>query len=424
VLPVVSATRYVTPLREGWARFPGLVEADDLGTYVVKFAGAGQGPLVLVAEIVVGELARRLGLPVPTIKLLELDARIGRYEPDEEVQDLLTASVGLNLAVDFLPGSLESSAAAAAAPVDAALAARILWLDACVANVDRSWRNPNLLVWHGDLWCIDHGASLRFQHGWAAGRFRPSESAAAFAAQPYDAAITSWLRTSARLRRRWPPPTARWLRRSPRRCCGRSSTWFPTSGWPRRLAWTAPPRCATPTSSTCSPEWARARPTGRRGCPGPKVPPRERRLRVRAAHGGAPIDRGERINVGVLLHCQQADFLAAAVSVDADRLRALDPAVDVTAVCAALDTIQRICTGVGADAGGDRRAGHGLATGPATGPPRGRRPRAERQHGRAVRSAGGAAIDCRPARPRARRPHDDPAAALERLLDRLVRIAG
>jgi hypothetical protein len=188
VLSVVSATRYVTPLREGGS-LPGLVEADDLGTYVVKFAGAGQGPLVLVAEIIVGELARRLGLPVPVIKLLELDARIGRYEPDEEVQDLLTASVGLNLAVDFLPGSLGVEALPPRLrPVDAALAARVLWLDALVANVDRSWRNPNLLVWHGNLWCIDHGASLRFQHGWAAGRYRPSASAAAFAAQPYDAA--------------------------------------------------------------------------------------------------------------------------------------------------------------------------------------------------------------------------------------------
>ena len=178
MLPKVFATRYVAPLREGGS-LPGLVEADDLGTYVAKFRGAGQGPKALVAEVIVGELARRLGLRVPVLRALELDAAIGRYEADQEVQDLLTASVGLNLAVDYLPGAFGYDAASRRP--DAAEAARILWLDAFVANVDRSWKNPNLLVWHGNVWCYDHGACLYFHHAWGV------PDAARFAAQPYDA---------------------------------------------------------------------------------------------------------------------------------------------------------------------------------------------------------------------------------------------
>src|SRR5215212_8629366 len=153
VLRQVTATRYVTPLREGGS-LPGIVEADDLGTYVVKFRGAGQGPKVLVAEVIVGELARRLGLQVPDLCAIELDATIAKYEADEEVQDLLTASIGLNLGIDFLPRAFGFDSNTA---IDPETGASILWLDAFVANVDRSWRNPNLLVWHGDVWCIDHG---------------------------------------------------------------------------------------------------------------------------------------------------------------------------------------------------------------------------------------------------------------------------
>jgi hypothetical protein len=175
----VSATRYVAPLREGGS-LPGIIEADDLGTYVCKFRGAGQGPKVLVAEVVVGELARRLDIATPELVVVELDAAIGKYEADEEVQDLLTASIGTNLGVDFLPGSFGFDSACAPDPGDAA---RVLWLDALTANVDRSWRNPNLLVWHGDLWAIDHGACLYFHHGWSGG----IGPAARFAAQPYDA---------------------------------------------------------------------------------------------------------------------------------------------------------------------------------------------------------------------------------------------
>jgi hypothetical protein len=178
VIAGVQATRYVTPLREGGS-LPGVVEADDFGTYVVKFRGAGQGLKVLVAEVVVGELARRLGFRVPELKAIDLPAAIGRYEADEEVQDLLTASVGCNLAVDFLPGSFGWDSNYSTDPDEAA---RVLWLDAFTANVDRSWRNPNLLVWHRNLWLIDHGAALYFHHGWEAATAGPDT----FAAQPYD----------------------------------------------------------------------------------------------------------------------------------------------------------------------------------------------------------------------------------------------
>jgi hypothetical protein len=179
VLATVSATRYVAPLREGGS-LPGIVEADDLGTYVCKFRGAGQGLRVLVAEVVVGELARRLGINTPRLVVVDLAAAIGKYEADEEVQDLLTASVGLNLGIDFLPGSFGFDSGC---DPDPQVAGRILWLDALTANVDRSWRNPNLLMWHKELWAIDHGAALYFHHSWARG----IGDADRFAQQPYDA---------------------------------------------------------------------------------------------------------------------------------------------------------------------------------------------------------------------------------------------
>ena len=177
-LPVVNAIRYVAPLREGGS-LPGIVEADDLGTYVCKFRGAGQGKPVLVAEVIVAELVRAVGLRTPRLVGLQLDEAIARYEADEEVQDLLKASIGLNLGVDFLPGSFGFDPTVSL-PDDEA--ARILWLDAFVANVDRSWRNPNLLVWHGDVWLIDHGASLYFHHAWSGGVTDPGR----FAVQGYD----------------------------------------------------------------------------------------------------------------------------------------------------------------------------------------------------------------------------------------------
>jgi hypothetical protein len=164
VIGTVRASRYVTPLREGGS-LPGIVEADDLGTYVVKFRGAGQGLKALVAEVVVGELARRLGLNTPELVLIDVPAEIGRREPDPEVQELLLRSPGTNLGVDFLPGSVGYDGLGWTAPP--AEAARWFWLDAFTANVDRSWRNPNLLVWHKNLWGIDHGAALVFQHAWS-----------------------------------------------------------------------------------------------------------------------------------------------------------------------------------------------------------------------------------------------------------------
>ncbi|HET9872949.1 MAG TPA: HipA family kinase [Propionibacteriaceae bacterium] len=174
MLPRIAATAYLTALREGGS-LPGLVEADDDGTYVVKFCGAGQGPKALVAEIVVGELARVLGIRTPELALIEVDPEIGRREPDEEVQELVTRSAGMNLAVDFLPGSVGYDQTFTVTSMDAA---RIVWLDAFVANVDRSARNTNLLIWHRQLWAIDHGACLRFHHAWG--------SRDAFAASSYN----------------------------------------------------------------------------------------------------------------------------------------------------------------------------------------------------------------------------------------------
>jgi hypothetical protein len=165
LLRTVTATRYVTPLREGGS-LPAIVEADDLGTYVLKFRGAGQGRKALVAELVAGEIARRLGLLVPEVVLASLAPEMCRSEPDPEIQDLLKRSVGLNLALDYLPGSLGFDPLVE--PPDSDLASRIVWFDALVTNVDRTPRNTNLLVWHDRLWLIDHGASLYFHHNWPA----------------------------------------------------------------------------------------------------------------------------------------------------------------------------------------------------------------------------------------------------------------
>jgi hypothetical protein len=181
VLRTVTAQRYVTPLREGGS-LPGIVEADDLGTYVVKFRGAGQGRKSLVAEVIAGELGRHLGLPVPDLVVVDIDPAIARCEPDQEIQDLLSASAGLNVGMDFLPGSLGVDPGTTTA-VDTTLASRVVWFDALVGNVDRSWRNPNLLLWHGNVWLIDHGATLIFHHSWA----RTAEARSAAATRPYDA---------------------------------------------------------------------------------------------------------------------------------------------------------------------------------------------------------------------------------------------
>ena len=164
-LPRVNASRYITSLREGGS-LPALVDADDGRRYVAKLRGAGQGSLALVAEIVTGELARKLDLRVPRIALVELDPAFAKNEPDAEVQDLFRASSGLNAGLEFLPGATTFDVAAGDW-VSAAEAARIVWLDAFTLNVDRTPRNPNLLQWKGETWLIDHGASLYFHHNWA-----------------------------------------------------------------------------------------------------------------------------------------------------------------------------------------------------------------------------------------------------------------
>lgn len=176
MLKEVIATRFIAPLREGGS-LPGLIEADDLGTYVLKFTGAGQGRKTLVAEVVCGELARRLGLRVPRLVTVELDPVLGLGEPDQEVQQLLKSSGGTNLGMDFLSGALGFDPLAF--EVSPEEAGRIVWFDALVNNVDRSWRNPNLLRRRDGLWLIDHGATMIWHHNWP--------GATASAARPYDA---------------------------------------------------------------------------------------------------------------------------------------------------------------------------------------------------------------------------------------------
>lgn len=169
----VSVTRYVTPLREGGS-LPAIVEADDDFLYVLKFRGAGQGAKALIAELVAGELARMLGLRVPEIVFAQLDEAFGRTEPDEEIQDLLRASEGLNLGLHYLSGAITFDPLVTT--VDARLASQIVWLDCFVTNVDRTARNTNMLIWHKELWLIDHGAALYFHHSdqpWDAQARRP-----------------------------------------------------------------------------------------------------------------------------------------------------------------------------------------------------------------------------------------------------------
>ena len=160
-LRTVNVTRYVTPLREGGS-LPAIVEADDDFLYVLKFRGAGQGAKALIAELIAGELARTLGLRVPEIVFATLDEAFGRTEPDEEIQDLLRASEGLNLGLHYLSGAITFDPLVTT--IDARLASQIIWLDCLVTNVDRTPRNTNMLIWHKELWLIDHGASLYFHH--------------------------------------------------------------------------------------------------------------------------------------------------------------------------------------------------------------------------------------------------------------------
>ena len=159
----VNTTRYVTPLREGGS-LPAIIEADDEGMYVLKFRGAGQGTKALIAELIAGELARAAGFLVPELVFVNLDPEIAKTEPDPEIQDLIRASGGLNLGLDYLPGSVMFDPVADKPEKD--LASRIVWFDAYVTNVDRTPRNANMLMWHRRLWLIDHGAALYFHHSW------------------------------------------------------------------------------------------------------------------------------------------------------------------------------------------------------------------------------------------------------------------
>jgi len=180
MLRTIHATRYATPLREGGS-LPAIVEADDLGLYVVKFRGAGQGVLALVAELIAGEIGRALGLNVPELVFAQVDAELARNEGDPEIHELLMASVGLNLALDYLPGSVMFDPAAGD-KADSRTASTAVWFDSLITNVDRTARNPNLLYWHKSLYFIDHGAALYFHHDWrdiperARNRFAPIAS--------------------------------------------------------------------------------------------------------------------------------------------------------------------------------------------------------------------------------------------------------
>src|ERR1700749_1002430 len=164
MLRTANGTRYVLPLREGGS-LPAIVEADDLGMYVVKFRGAGQGLLALTAEIVAGEVGRALGLSVPEIVLVEVDPALGRNDPDAEIRHLLKASAGWNVGLDYLPGSTDFNAAAGDS-IASDTASMAVWFDAFVQNVDRTPRNPNLLMWHRQIRFIDHGAAMYFHHNW------------------------------------------------------------------------------------------------------------------------------------------------------------------------------------------------------------------------------------------------------------------
>ncbi len=164
-LPTYTATRYLQPLREGGS-LPAVVDTDGGGLFVVKFRGAGQGAKALVAELIVGMLARALGLPIPSLALIEVPASFGRSEPDSEIQDVLRGSHGINVGLRYLDGAFNYDNSAAGELVDAALATRVVWLDAYVTNPDRTHRNPNVLIWERRPWLIDHGAALYAHHDW------------------------------------------------------------------------------------------------------------------------------------------------------------------------------------------------------------------------------------------------------------------
>ncbi len=183
-LPTYTAARYVVPLREGGS-LPAVVETEEAGPFAVKFRGAGQGARALVAELIVGGIAGRLGLRVPELAVVDLDASFGRTEPDPEIQDILKGSRGVNVGLRFLDGAFTYDPLAAADLVDPDEAAAVVWLDALTTNIDRTPRNPNLLVWENGLWLIDHGAALYFHHDWPSVDSLPRSSGEARARAPF-----------------------------------------------------------------------------------------------------------------------------------------------------------------------------------------------------------------------------------------------
>ncbi len=311
MLRAVTATRYVTPLREGGS-LPGLTEADDDGLYVVKFRGAGQGLKALVAEVIVGELARALGLLVPELVADRARSgarrrRAGSGDPGPDRRER-----GLNLGVDFLPGAL-AYVPGAGVPPDPELAADVVWLDALTTNVDRTPRNPNLLVWHGRMWLIDHGAALYLHHqGLEPRGTRPAVRAhAEHVLLPYAGSLTEAHERNAP---RITPRAARTDRRAR----------------PCRTGSVRPTRRSTSTISRGVPRTARSR--TRRSMPEPTRSPFSYAiLRVVPR-----IERGERFNVGVVVFCRQRDFLGLRTYLDPVRLRALAPEVDAAQIEAQL----------------------------------------------------------------------------------------
>ncbi len=297
---------------------PGLVEADDDGLYVVKFRGAGQGLKALIAEVIVGEVARALGLRVPEIVLVDVDPLLAAAEPDPEIQELVQASGGSNAALDFLPGSLPFSPAAPVG-VTAELAAEVVWLDALTANVDRTPRNPNMLIWHGELWLIDHGAALYRHH----------------------AADVAARRRGGRLPadRRPRPAALRGLDRRGRRAAG-AATGPRDAGADRRRRARRLARRATRRSRARD---LRRPPRRAPRAPRARSPPRPRRPAVPSPDDAfqyaiwrvvPSVERGEALNVGVVVYCRRRQFLAARVLVDEARLRGLSPDLDVDAIAA------------------------------------------------------------------------------------------
>ncbi len=345
-LAQVSATRYVTPLREGGS-LPAVMETDDLGTYVVKFRGAGQGPKALVAEVITGQLARGIGLAVPELVTVELDPALAPGEPDQEIQDLLRASAGLNLGVDFLPGSLDFDAARPA--VDGELAGQVLWFDALTVNADRSWRNPNMLSWHGDLYLIDHGATLTFQHRWS--------GAAAAVTRPYDASDHAligcgpWIdEADAELAARLTPELVR----------------AAVDAVPAEWIGTEPGLETIGSARNAYVSWILGRLAAREawlpglrdaGRPG-RAHDRGRGVRVRRAAGhppGGPRRGDERGHRAVL---PSAAVPGRPAGPRRGRAAALDPEADVPGVHRALAAMAQVCGEPGAGRRGGRGAGH------------------------------------------------------------------